>query len=34
MGRGIVDGITAGFGLDDRGIGVRVPFGPIILTSP
>jgi hypothetical protein len=27
-------GITTGYGLEDQGVGVRVPVGPIILTSP
>jgi hypothetical protein len=27
-------GIAAGYGLDDRGVGVRVPVGARILSSP
>jgi hypothetical protein len=32
--RGNVVGIAAGYVLDDRGVGVRVPVGSRILTSP
>jgi hypothetical protein len=32
--RDSVVGIAAGYGLDDRGIGVRVPVGPRIFSSP
>jgi hypothetical protein len=28
------DGIATGYGLDDRGVGVRVPVGPRIFSSP
>jgi hypothetical protein len=27
-------GIPAGYGLDDRGVGIRVPVGSIIFSSP
>jgi hypothetical protein len=27
-------GLATGYGLDDRGVGVRVPVGSIILSSP
>jgi hypothetical protein len=27
-------GIAPGYGLDNRGVGIRVPVGPIILSSP
>jgi hypothetical protein len=29
-----VVGIATAYGLDDRGVGVRVPVGPKIFTSP
>jgi hypothetical protein len=32
--RDSVDGIATGYGLDDRGVGVRVPVRAIIFTSP
>jgi hypothetical protein len=32
--RDSVVGIAAGYGLDDRGVGVRVPVGSIIISSP
>jgi hypothetical protein len=34
MNRGSVVGTATGYGLDDRGVGVRVPVGSRILTSP
>jgi hypothetical protein len=34
MSRGNVLVIGTGYGLDDRGVGVRVPVGPRIFTSP
>jgi hypothetical protein len=34
MSRGSLVGITTGYGLDDRGITVRVPVGSRIFTSP
>jgi hypothetical protein len=33
-GRDSVVGIAIGYGLDDRGVGVRVPVGSRIFTSP
>jgi hypothetical protein len=32
--RGSAVGIATGYGLDDRGVGVRVPIGSSIFTSP
>jgi hypothetical protein len=34
MRRGSVLGIATGYGMDDRGVGVRVPVESIIVTSP
>jgi glutamine synthetase len=34
MSRDSVVGIATSYGLDDRGVGVRVPVGSRILTSP
>jgi hypothetical protein len=34
MNLDIIVGITTSYGLEDRGIGVRVPVGQIILSSP
>jgi hypothetical protein len=31
---GSIVGITTGYGLDDEGVGVRVPVGSKIVTSP
>jgi hypothetical protein len=34
MSQGSVVGIASGYGLEDRGVGVRVPVGPRIFSSP
>jgi hypothetical protein len=34
MSRFSAVGIATGYGLDDRGVGVPVPVGPRVLTSP
>jgi hypothetical protein len=34
MSSGSTVGVATGYGLDDRGTGVRVPVGPRLLTSP
>jgi hypothetical protein len=34
VNRGSAFGITTGYGLDDRGAGLRVPVGSRILSSP